>query len=385
MTRLRDKVHIEVVAPNGDNGVLENFTSFTISNDITQPSEASFEMGDDGSFGSMARFTAPGVIYKVFINDLLRLSGRVEFRDVPLNPSQGSVIRFTVKTLLSDANFASARQGIKFKDVAIKDYLLDLYAQLGFTEDDFIFNNPAEARDQMTGVISTNQGFPQFVDITTHKVGDAKVRPPETIYEAADRQLRRHGLMHWDSPDGKIVVSAPNDTQKALYTLWCKRGPGSENNNVLGINRIQDFSGIPSIIGIFGTSGRRGFPGGGRISSIKTDSDVIEAGFNRPVIVISKGIRKQSIADRAVARELAARSKRKDAFTVDIDGLSFWTGDANIPFGYDTVVDVQADVAGGLLGSYYLHRASMTRDAGAGDRTQLTLLKAGVWDLGAVF
>lgn len=385
MTRLHDEVRIEVVAPNGDNGVLDNFTSFNITNDITSPSEADFEMGDDESFDTMSRFTEPGVVYKVFINDLLRLTGRVEFQDAPVNASQGSVIRFTIKTKLSDAKFGSARQGTKFKDVSIKDYLIDLYGGLGFTEDDFVFNNPADARDQMTGVISTNQGFPQFVDITTHKVGDAKVRPPETVYAAADRQLRRHGLMHWDSPDGKIVVSAPNDTQDPLYYLKCRRGPGSSNNNVLGINRTRDFSGIPSIIGVFGTAGKRGFPGGKRVSSVKNDPDVVAAGFNRPVIIISKGIKRQDIADRAVARELSARSKRKDAFTVDIDGLSWWNGNTNIPFGYDTVADVQSDLAGGLLGAYYIHRVSMSRDASAGDNTQLTLLKAGVWSLGAIF
>lgn len=384
MTRLHDEVRIEVVAPNGDNGVLENFTSFNITNDITQPSEADFELGDDGSFDTMSRFTEPGVLYKVFLNDLLRLSGRVEFQDAPLNASQGSVIRFTVKTLLSDAMFASARQSTKFKDVSILDYLLELYAQLGFTEDDFVFNNPADARDQMTGIVTTNQGFPQFVDITTHKVGDAKVRPPETIYTAADRQLRRHGLMHWDSPDGKIVVSAPNDTQQPLYYLKAIRGPGSTNNNILTINRVRDFSGIPTVLGIFGVGGKRNFSKS-RVSAVVVDQDVIDAGFNRPVTILADSIKKQSVAERAAARELAARSKRKDAFTVDIDGLSWWDGDRNIPFGYDTIADVQSDLAGGLLGSYYVHRVSMRRDAASGDNTQLSVLKAGVWDLGALF
>lgn len=384
MTRLHDEVRIEVVAPNGDNGVLENFTSFSITNDITSASSADFEMGDDESFDTMSRFTEPGVEYKIFLNDLLRLSGRVEFQEAPVNASQGSVIRFTIKTKMSDAMFASARQGTKFKDVSIKDYVVDLYGALGFTEDDFVFNNPADARDQMTGVISTNQGFPQFVDITTHKVGDAKVRPPESIYAAADRQLRRHGLMHWDSPDGKIVISAPNDTQKPLYYLKCSRGPGSENNNILGINRIRDFSGIPTILGVFGVGGKRNFAKS-RVSAVVIDQDLIDAGFNRPITILADGIKKKDVADRAAARELAARSKRKDAFTVDIDGLSWWNGDANIPFGYDTVADVQSDLAGGLLGSYYVHRVTMSRNASAGDNTQLTVLKAGVWDLGALF
>lgn len=384
MPRIPDVVRIEVIAPDGTNGVLENFTSFTITNDITAPSEASFEMGNDGTFASMQQFTAPGVVYTVFINGLKRLTGRVEFQDSPMNASQGAVIRFTIKTLLSDANFASARQGTNFKNVSILDYMLELYAQLGYTIDDFIFDNPAEARDQMTGRPTTNQGFPQRVDITTHKVGEARVKPPETIYTAVDRQLRRHGLMHWDSPEGKIVVSAPNDTQEPIYYIRCKRGFEGRNNNVLSITRTLDFSGIPTVLGVFGVGGKRGFAKS-RVSSVVVDQDVIDAGFNRPVTILAEGIKKQGIADRAAHRELAARSKNKDSFICQIDGLSWWDGDQNIPFGYDTVADVQADTAGGLLGSYYVHRVSMSRSAADGDLTNITVLKAGIWNLGDLF
>ncbi len=384
MTRIHDEVRIEAIAPDGSNGVLDNFTSFTIDNDITQPSQANFELGDDGTFESMAVFTAPGVVYTVFVNGLKRLTGRVEFQDAPMNASQGAVIRFTVKTLLSDAKFSSAKQGTNFKNVSILDYLLELYGQLGYTIDDFEFTNPAAARDQMTGRPTTNQGFPQTVDITTHKVGEARVRPPESIYEAADRQLRRHGLMHWDSPEGKIVVSAPNDTQEPIYYLRCKRGFEGRNNNVLSITRTLDYSGIPTVLGVFGVGGKRGFAKS-RVSSVVVDQDVIDAGFNRPVAILAESIKTQTVADRAANRELAARSKQKDSFTCHIDGLSWWDGDRNIPFGYDTVSDVQADTAGGLLGSYYVHRVSMSRDAQGGDNTHLTVLKAGIWNLGDLF
>ena len=385
MTRLHDEVKIEVVAPNGDNGVLDNFTSFRITNDIAQPSEADFELGDDGSYESMARFTVPGTVYKVYLNDLLRLTGRVEFQNAPLNVSQGAVIRFTVRTKLSDAKFSSATIRTT-KKITLKTWLLELYKVYGYTEDDFIFDDPAKARDQMTGVISTNQGSPQTVDVDSHFIDIAKARPPETIYDAADRQLRKHGLMHWDSPDGKIVVSAPNDTQKPLYNFWCKRGPGAAMNNVLSIDRTLDYSGIPSQVGVFGVRGFGKAYSNTQVAGQVVDQDLVDAGFNRKVIILSgKSVKTPEHANVAAHRELASKSKSKDSFTVSVDGLSWWSGDANIPFGYDTVADVQSDLAGGVLGSYYVHRVSLARDAGSGDNSQLTMLKAGVWNLGEIF
>jgi prophage tail gpP-like protein len=382
MPRKPDEVKIEVVGANGQSGVIDNFTSFSITNDITQPSEASFEFGDDGSFQDLASFTAPGSKFKVFVNGLLRLTGRVEFRDVPFDASAGSVIRFTVKTLLSDAMFASAKQGTKVKDVSVKEFILGLYSHIGFTESDFVFD-PAAARDLMTGRVSKNKGTPQKIELEKIKVDEAQVKPPETIYAAADRHLRRHGLMHWDSPDGKIVVSAPNDTQEPLYYIRCRRGRDASTNNVEGITRTVDYSGIPSILGMFGVGGKRNYSKS-RVASVVFDQDVIDAGFNRHVTIIAEGIKTPGLAEQAARREMSARSKRKDAFDVSVDGLSWWNGDERVPFGIDTTADVQADVAGGLVGAYYCHRVELSRDASSGDNTKLTLLKAGVWDLGAI-
>lgn len=383
MTRLHDEVRIEVVAPNGDNGVFDNFTSFSITNDITAPSEANFELGDDESFDTIGRFTEPGVVYKVYINDRLSLTGRVEFQNVPVNASQGSVIRFTVRTKLSDAKFSSAVV-ISTSNITLKTWLVALYNQLGLGEDDFIFD-PAIARDITTGIKTDNKGFPQKVDPDTHFIGKAKVRPPETIYDAADRQLRKHGLMHWDAPNGKIVVTAPNDTQDAIYHLVCNRGKGSHLNNVLDINRTQDVSSIPSQIGVYGVAGFGKAFATTKIAGEVHDDDLIAAGFNRKVIILAgKSIKTTAHAEQAAHRELASRSKSKDTFVINTDGLSWWDGDANIPFGVDTVAEIKSDLAGGLEGSYYVHRVTLSRDASAGDNTQITVLKAGVWNLGHI-
>ena len=70
MPRRPDTLKVEIIDTSGRvRGVLENFTSFKMILDITQPSEASFELGDDGTAVSLGRDVAPGTDYRVFVND----------------------------------------------------------------------------------------------------------------------------------------------------------------------------------------------------------------------------------------------------------------------------------------------------------------------------
>jgi prophage tail gpP-like protein len=264
-------------------------------------------------------------------------------------------------------------------DTSILDFLLALYTPLGFTEQDFVYD-PYAARDLMTGEATDGQGKPTTVDLEPLKEQAAKVQANETIYDAADRHLRRHGLMHWDSPDGKICIGYPNDSQAPIFNLRLKRGAAGRENNVKGVTRTIDYSGIPSVLALMGSGGKKG-RARKRIGAMKSDREVINAGFKRKVVMPAEGIKQQSLADRAVAREMSARSKRKDAIEVELDGLSYWDGNKSVPWGIDCVVNCDIDTAGGALGPYYVHRVTLNRDPSNGDKANLTLLKTGIWVL----
>ncbi len=377
MTRPIDTVKVEVVDESQNPiGVLDNFTSMEIVNDITAPAEAAFELGDDGTWNSLEELIAVGKNYRVFVNNRLRLAGRIEMNDVPL-ATDGGVVRFTIRTKLADAQFASADPTTRIKDQSIKEFLLQLYAPLGYTEANFFFDGNA-VRNLMTGKRSDGQ---PVTDLTPLKAEQAKVNPGETIFGAADRHLRRHGLMHWDTADGNIFVGAPYDEQGPTYDLRMFRDARSRENNVLSATRTNDFSGIPSRIGVFGVLGRRGHTKT-RVKSIRIDEQVEAAGFYRPVVILAESIKTDGLAERTAKRELSSRSRSKDAWNIEVDGLSFWDGHANIPFGIDTVCQISSDITGGPLGgAYYLHRVTMRRDATNGDGTTLALLRRGIWVL----
>lgn len=380
-TRPRDKIHIELVADRiSPGGVFDNFTTFEIKTELTMPSESSFEVGDDGSWESAGDLFAIGRQYQVFVNDRPRMRGRVEMNDAPLDTDAGAVVRFVVRTKLSDAMVASALQSVHVQNVSIKQFILALYKPLQYLEKDFVFAQ-ATSRNLLTGRRTTTGERPK--DLEPIKIEEARVKPGETIYAAADRHLRRHGLMHWDAPDGRIVVGVPNDTQDPTYTFNAFRDYASgktDSNNILSASRFRDWSAVPGALGVYGVGGKRDFTKS-RVAAVINDLDVVRAGFYRPVAIVAEGIRTQELALRSAQREMSARSKRKDGFEIEVDGFSYWDGFNSIIYAIDTVAQINTDVAGGNAGAYYLHAVTMQQSVDKGDVTQLQLVKRGIWRL----
>jgi prophage tail gpP-like protein len=373
-----DSIRVEAESGGGGSfgGVLENFTSLEITNDMTAPSTANIEIGDDGTWNAVGEFIKPGTRYKVVVNDKLRLTGRVEANDIPIGATGGATVRFVVRTLLADAQFASANPRTRVKKTSVKDFLLALYEPLGYTEADFVFAQDV-ARDLLTGKSSAGD-VP--VDLEPLKQDAAKVNPPETIFAAASRHLARFRLMHWDSPDGKIVVGRPNNDQRPLYTLRMMVGAAGVENNILDATRSIDVSEQPTVLGVFGTGGKRDFSKA-KVSSLETNQELKDAGFYRPVLIVDEQIKSKEIAEARVRRELSARSRRIDAWDIQVDGWSFWNGREAIPYGVDTLADVVANMAGGVTGAYYITRVVLRRDAASGDSCRLSCIKKGSWVL----
>ncbi|HEX4334692.1 MAG TPA: hypothetical protein VH062_02195 [Polyangiaceae bacterium] len=379
MARPLDVVSVEAIGQ----GEFDAFTSLAITNDLTQPSEAAFEVGDDGTWDELEDFVALGKQYQVKVNGRIVLTGRLELNNVKGDVTGGAAIRMTARTKLADANFCSGNPNLKVKDITLADWLVKLYAPLGYTASDFVFKGNA-ARDLITGKPSKSTKEPLTPPDKVQEQ-QARVQLPETIFQAADRHLRRFGMMHWDSPDGKIVVSAPDDEQPSIYDFRHFRGDSASINNVLDIERAKDFSGIPNIVQVNGTRyDSDGFPIG-KTQGNAVDLDVTAAGFTRPILIPGQQMGTDALAQAAAHRELSARSQRKDALDISADGLSYWDGRTLINFAPDTVGDVATDIAGGALGPYYLTRVCLERRPGegtdGGDTSRITLLKQGVWRL----
>lgn len=375
-TRPNDTVVIEADTGAGFDFLVDRATSFEITNDLLQPAQCLVEIGDDGTWNAATDAMRTGNKFAVSVNGQRRLSGRMIAKRMPLSVDTGATAQLTIRTSMADAAYASCSPSINIRKGTLKDALLQAYEPLGLVESDFIFDADL-AVDIMTGK-GTGARAVSLDDI---KEDQAKVSPPESIYAFVERHLNRFHLSHWDAVDGRIVVGAPNDEQAPMYSLRSLTGPAGQFNNVVRAERIEDYEGVPSILGVFGAGGGKSYAKA-KVSASETDDALTEAGIYRPVLVIDESVKTQGQAESRVAREMSIRSRQRDAWRLELDGLSHWDGQVAIPWGIDTVADVQCDLASGpASGSYLVTRCTLRGDAESGFTTSLDLVAKGIWRL----
>lgn len=186
--------------------------------------------------------------------------------------------------------------------------------------------------------------------------------------------------MWWDAPDGRIYIGTPDVDQKPLYRFRSKRGARAQGNNVLSMRRIADWYEVPTNVTIFGGLVNKQISKA-TVTATAANADMINAGFYRPVYMPAEQIKTLDGAERQARRDLAQRSKRKDAYEITVDGWTYWDGTTAIPYAPNTTADVDLDALGGVQGRYYLHKTAMREDARGGAQTVLSLVHPDVWRL----
>lgn len=355
----------------------QDWTSFSVKSSIVSPAEASFELGDETGWDRINTLCGLGAEFCVVVNDRPRLLGRVEARSSPCDATQGTIQSFVVRTKMSDAVISSAPQGIRLKGASIKDFVLACYEGIGLDEGDFDFQVDV-SRDLMTGKDSRGQRPPRPLEPIKEEA--AKVNPPESIFTAVDRHLRRHGYLHWDGPDGRIIVGAPDDQQEAMGMLCLYRPPYAQMNNLLSCELVNDVSQAPTTLGVFGVSAGADFSKT-KLASVQINQDLIDRGFRRTVVINDEAMRTATLAEGRARREFATRNRGLDRLSVTVDGLAYCEGSFLYPWSPDTVFDCVVTHLGGALGNYYVEEVELTRNASQGDVSRITMVKQGVWVL----
>lgn len=376
MPRRPDRITVEL-----DGGLFDRFSSLTITNDIVGETSATFEVGDDGAWPELERLVAPGAKCRVLLNNHPRLVGRAEINEVPGDAAGGVKLQLTVRTKLADARYASADESIRVENVSVKDFILALYSRIQVKPADFVFGSFA-ARDLMTGVEKGSSKPP--INLEPMRVDQAKVQPPETIWDAAGRHLKRYHALHWDMPDGRILVGIPDDTQQPRYHLQCRRGAASKGNNVLSFRRVRDWSDIAMTVEVHGQD--RGIDDTRqRVSALATDEDVLAVAtktghFYRNVSIPNQEARTPDQAAIYAERELSARRRRKDAYEVLVDGWTYWGKNEQTPWAIDTTASVDVDVLGvEARGSYLVTRTDVMLSTTGAATTKMALIGKGLW------
>lgn len=376
--RARDTVLIESVQGQGFSIVVDRATQYEIANDLLSPSYARFELGDDGTWSVIRDAIAIGGRFQVSVNDKPRLTGRLLTRNLAVSADAGGTVQLVVRTRLADAMFTTVDPKIGTKNTTLEAVILAAFDRMQLTKADFIFKTSL-ARDLFTGRGGGGTATP---NLAAMKEDEARPHPPETVYSFAERHLSRFHLMMWDAPDGRIVIGAPDDTQRPLYLMTAHRGRAGATNNILSAQKTEDFEDVPAEMWVFGVGGGKD-QARARIKFVTVDPTLaaVDPFLDRTAMVIDESIVTQAQAEARARRELMRRRLASDSWVIETDGLSYWTGSQRIPYGIDTVADVRVDVAGAANGAYLVYQTKLAGSADKGHTTSLTACGRGIWAL----
>jgi hypothetical protein len=414
----RDTVTIESVQGGEFSILVDKSTQYEIVTDMTAPSLARFELGDEGTWSVIRDAIGIGRRFKVSVNGRPRVTGRLLTRNLAVSIDASATVQVVVRTRLADAMFTACDPKVGVRNTTIKDLVLAAYKRMGLTEDDFVFRGDV-ARDLLTGrksgqpspaaairyrmaqarkiedavvrdvelsvlerQLKSAESRPALPDLTTLREDEARPHPPESIFAFVERHLNRHGLMHWDGPNGKLIVGAPDDSQGPIYVMTARRGEAGRTNNLLSATKCEDYEEVPAQLWVFGVGGGRD-QAKARVKFCEIDPTLAAASpfLDRSAIIVDESIQTQALAEARARREMTRRSMMKDSWTLETDGFSYWDGSNVIPYVIDTVADVHVDVAGGASGAYLVHRVTMRGSADSAHTTELQAVGRGIWRL----
>lgn len=369
---------VEITSVSGGNYIaFDKITQFEITNSLSEPASALIEVGGDSTWEDIFGDIEIGNRWAVYVNGKPRLRGRMLARRLPISADGGATVQLTIRTIMADAMFSSADPNLQVTKGSLKDAVVKAYSFLGLTEEDFVFEADLAVSLMTGGTDAKRKAY--IADITEE---DAKVHPPETVYAFVERHLNRFHLSHWDGPDGRIVVGAPDAWGTPIYSLRCRRDDPS-GNNVLNAEKVEDFEQMPSVLAVCGVGGGK-LAGASKIRAMRTNDilTAVDPVLFRPVIVVDETLKTQSLAEARATKEMTARAKQTDAWTIEVDGLSYWDGSKQIPWSIDTMVDVDIDLAGARAhGAYMLHKVSLRGSATDGYTSSLEMVGHGLWVL----
>lgn len=378
---MTDTVKITAIAGADRSVTIDRCTQYELTRDLTGPSEARFELGDDGTWAELQDVIKIGARYQVEVNGRPFVTGRLLTRAVQTSSGAGSTVQLTVRSRLADAMFAACDPKLMVAKLQLKALIADAYQSIGMTSADLEFIDVAD-RDILTGSLARGQTRPANEGRSQFRVmfpDEAKVHAPESVYQYTSRHLERFGLTQWDLPNGRIAIGAPNDLQAPACHFTCLRGAGkNQYNNVLSAGRVEDYEGVPDELYVAGYG--CGFNVMFAAIKSRVNDPVLSnlvPSLKRRVIVADGGIFSQAQADARARRELAARSRQKDAYQIEVDG---WSQDGTV-YDVNTVADVNIDAAGVPGGAHLIWRVELSGNAQQGHTAKLATVARGIWRL----
>lgn len=205
--------------------------------------------------------------------------------------------------------------------------------------------------------------------------------PGQSVWEWLQAACEANSVWPWFSPDGKLIIGAPDYTTAPVADLILRRS--GEGNNVLGIWRTRSMQNAYSEITVLGQSAGDGDEvGHHNIRGVVKDATMP---LYRPLVVIDGNCESVELATRRASKLMADSKMGRDRMMIRVAGHRITTSvGSGRPWAAGMRVHVISDKHR-VDAVYFIMRRVFTRSRAAGMTTELELVPDGVWLLNLPF
>lgn len=198
---------------------------------------------------------------------------------------------------------------------------------------------------------------------------EARPQAGESVWAFILRQARRFGLVPWFSPDGKLIIAAPNYGGPVVHRIVRRVvSDAREPNNVIHGTESNAIGNCFSDVTIYG----RGLGNDVARAPIVGRASEPSIPFPRPHVIHDLTVRDTDEANRRAQRELmkSIHGRRTLEYVVSDHG------NGRALYATDTIVEVLDEVLG-ITGEWYVVAREFLCDRSNGTTTKLKLVSKG--------
>lgn len=291
---------------------------------LTQPAQFSLTLGTGASLRELMRDAEPNTPFELKIDDRLVMTGRIDGWETS---GASGILQIEGRDALAPLHDGCLEQEQTFKDDTYAALVRKVMDAVGLKSTKLVFSNKANRKailgadpeavvayepgpdGKLGKKIETKGQTPRAVESLLIAQGEgggtkkhAQAQLGEKAYEFLKRHLDRAGLFLWAAADGSYVLSEPNTAQNAVFELFRSQGAAPEFSVIEDSKLTHKTQGRYSKISVY-TRGETKKAGRAKSVASVTDSEMVELGFVRPMVL------RDPNADTVKKAEFMARRK----------------------------------------------------------------------------
>lgn len=334
---------------------------------MTQPAGFSLRIGSGDVARDLLKLCRPGMLFQLYVGEVLMQSGIVDGRGVPSNDS--TVVEVKGRDFMRKLMNCHVEEDITLREKTYYDITRKVMNLVGLENHKLVAGNGANRRAVTSTAVKAVPAEEQTRVIETglSSVGGSKVefkwlkaKVGQRWYDWLQEQYRLAGMFLWCAGNGDFILSTPGYVNEPSYVLVRERGARRNTINILRHSWSDDTTNRHAHYIVYGRFGA-GKGGRNKIKGEYVDAEMVNYGFSDVITYHDDHVSTTEQAEQ-LARRYASEERRAGwqlSYTMMGHRTPAITGDGVAIWGPDTVAKVRDDELG-IVGPHYLESVTLS-------------------------